>query len=100
MKFSLKMQYTKIGKGVKIIIVLYLLRYTHILTGASSSSGNGLTAVSTATWVRIPATGELTFWHRQGQMTDTWQHVTSLDHLCGARIPLYNSKKKKRVYIP
>ena len=64
------------------------------LTGASSSSGKGLTAVSTATWVRIPATGELTFRHRQGQRTDTWQHVTSLDHLCEARIPLYNSKKE------
>ncbi|WZZ17745.1 hypothetical protein YC2023_110834 [Brassica napus] len=33
--------------------------------------------------------------HRQGQRTDTWQHVTSLDHFCGARIPLYNSKKRK-----
>ena len=31
----------------------------------------GLTAVSTATWVRIPTTRELTFWHRQGQRTDT-----------------------------
>ncbi|WZY80378.1 hypothetical protein YC2023_026762 [Brassica napus] len=69
--------------------------FTLDLTGASSSSGKGLTAVSTATWVRIPATGELTFRHRQGQRTDTWQHVTSLDHLCGARIPLYNSKKKR-----
>ena len=34
------------------------------LTGTSSSSGKGLTAVSTSTWVRIPATEELTFWHR------------------------------------
>ena len=64
-------------------------------TGAFSSSGKGLTPLSTATWVRVPATGELTFRHRQGQRTDTWQHVTSLDHLCGARIPLYNSKKKR-----
>ena len=67
-----------------------------LLTGASSSSGKGLTAVSTVTWVRIPATGELTFRHRKGQMTDTWQHVTSLDQLCGVRILLYNSKKKNR----
>ena len=65
------------------------------LTGASSSSGKGLTTVSTATWIRIPATGELTFRHRQGHKTDTWQHMTSLDHLCEARIPPYNSKKKK-----
>ncbi|KAL0743497.1 hypothetical protein Bca4012_085010 [Brassica carinata] len=66
------------------------------LTGDSSSDGKGLTAVSTATWVRIPATGELTFRHRQGQRTDTWQHVTSVDHFCRTRIPLYNSKKKKK----
>ena len=64
------------------------------VTGASSSSGKGLTAVSTATWIRITTTGELTFRHRQGQRTDTWQHVTSLDHFCEVRIPLYNSKKK------
>ena len=63
-------------------------------TGASSSSGKGLTAVSTAIWVRIPTTGELTVRHRQGHKTDTWQHVTSLHHLCGARISLYNSKKE------
>ena len=70
-----------------------------LLTGASSSSGKGLTAVSTVTWVRIPATGELTFRYRKGQMTDTWQHVTSLDQLCGVRILLYNSKKKIDVAI-
>ena len=35
-------------------------------TGASTSSGKGFTAVNTATRVRIPATEELTFWHRQG----------------------------------
>ena len=55
-------------------------------TGASISSGKGLAAVSTVTWVRILATGELTFRYRQGQRTDTWQQVTSLD-----------SKKKKYV---
>ena len=64
-------------------------------TGTSSSSGKGLTAVSTVTWVRIPATEKLTFRHRHRQMTDTWQHVTNLDHLCEAKIPLYSSRRKK-----
>ena len=71
-----------------------LLMFEKFKTGASSSSGKWLTVVSTATWVRIPVTGELTFRHRQRQRTDTWQHVTNLNHFCGARIPLYNSKKK------
>ena len=50
--------------------------------------------MSTAIWVRIPTTEELTFWYRQGQKTDMCQHVISMDHFCGAMIPLYNSKKK------
>ncbi|CAH8366202.1 unnamed protein product [Eruca vesicaria subsp. sativa] len=40
----------------------------NLSTGTSSSSGKGLTA------------GELTFRHRQGQRTNTWQHVNSLNH--------------------
>ena len=84
-------------KIVKIIVC------THNILGStgasdSNSSGKELTAVSTVTWIRIPVTGELTFRHRQKQRTDTWQHVTSLDHFCGAMIPLYNSKKIK-IYI-
>ena len=75
----------------------YVMKMTYA-TVASTSSGKWLTTVSTATWVRNPATGELTFRHRQGQRTDTWQHVTSLDHFCEVRIPLYNSKKKKMTY--
>ena len=43
--------------------------------------------------VRVPVTGKLIFRHYQGHGTDTWQHVTSLDHFGGTRIPLYNSKK-------
>ena len=45
------------------------------------------------TRVRVPTTAELTFRHRLGHKTDTWQHVISLDHFCVAKIPLYNSKK-------
>lgn len=50
--------------------------------------------MSSVIWIQISATGELAFRHRQGHRIDTWQHVTSLDHFGGAKIPLYNSKKK------
>ena len=50
--------------------------------------------------VRVPATAELTFRHRQGQGTDMWQHVTSLDNFCGVMIALYNSKRKrKKIFV-
>ena len=92
--------------GLVVKFSLFTFRYqvrsimsSKNLNGTSSSSGKRLTDVSTATWIRIPATGKLTFRYRQGQRTDTWQHVTSLDHFCGARIPLYNSKKKIACFL-
>ena len=49
----------------------------------------------TARLIKDSSIGELTFRHRQGQRTDTCQHVTSLDHFCGAGYLCIIQKKKK-----
>ena len=56
-------------------------------TGASSSGGKGLTAVSTATWVRFPATADLTFGPQRHRLVSwTWKAVGET---------VFNQKKKK-----
>ena len=49
---------------------------TTVLTWASSSGGKGLTAVSTATWVRFPATADLTFEPQRHRLVSwAWEAV-------------------------
>lgn len=62
-----------------IIMIIRIIKNYIILTGASSFSSKGHTTVSITTWVRITATGELTFQHHQRQRTDTWRHVATRD---------------------
>ena len=60
-------------------------------TGASSSGGKGLTAVSTATWVRFPATADFTC-GLQRPGANTWSSVWTPTWLVCAldvRVPMY-----------
>ena len=89
---------------------LVIVKTEYILTGASSSGGIGLTAVSSATWVRNPATGEFTCGPSSARdqrpltvshMVTPWQCLCSLRSLVWTTTvdPEHSVIKKKKLKI-